>query len=70
MAAVNVETQLQFQKELLDGLYSADSAGTLEPMAEAVRAWYRSAQFLSHPDFSSRLQQSKDDVASLLGHER
>ncbi len=68
MAAVDVEIRLQFHTELLDGMYEATSLGDLGPLAKAVRAWYRSAQFIGREDFESRVAQASEDLKGLVGN--
>ena len=68
MTDAGIEAQLQFHTELLDGLYEASSLGELGPLARAVRAWYRSAQFIGREDFESRVAQASEDLKGLIGH--
>lgn len=55
----------RFMAELVKAAHDSYSGNTADPVVSTIRSWYKSALFMSRPDFQDRLSQSLEDLRSL-----
>lgn len=55
----------RFLAELVQAAHDSYVGHTADPVVSTIRSWYKSALFMSQPDFQERLSQSLDDLRSL-----